>query len=129
MGFWKAISEVFPETKAQRCWVHKTANILDKMPKKVQVHAKKHLHEIYMAETKKDALNAYDYFLELYSAKYPKACLCLKKDKDSLFTFFDFPAKHWQHIRTSNPIESTFATVRHRTKRTKGRGTINLAIN
>ena len=123
LGFWKAISEVFPETKTQRCWVHKTANILDKMPKKVQVNAKKHLHEIYMAETKKDALNAYDYFLDLYSAKYPKACLCLKKDKDSLFTFFDFPAKHWQHIRTSNPIESTFATVRHRTKRTKGRGT------
>ena len=128
MGFWKAISEVFPETKAQRCWVHKTANILDKMPKKVQVHAKKHLHEIYMAETKKDALNAYDYFLELYSAKYPKACLCLKKDKDSLFTFFDFPAKHWQHIRTSNPIESTFATVRHRTKRTKGRGTRKASV-
>lgn len=123
LGFWKAVSEVFPEIKTQRCWVHKTANILDKMPRKVQEKAKKHLHEIYMAETKKDALEAFDYFLELYSAKYSKACLCLEKDKSALFTFFDFPAEHWQHIRTSNPIESTFATVRHRTKRTKGRGT------
>ena len=123
LGFWKAVSEVFPEIKTQRCWVHKTANILDKMPKKVQEKAKKHLHKIYMAETKKDAIEAYDYFLELYSAKYPKACFCLEKDKRALFTFFDFPAEHWQHIRTSNPIESTFATVRHRTKRTKGRGT------
>ncbi|MCM8534518.1 MAG: IS256 family transposase [Lentisphaeraceae bacterium] len=123
LGFWKAVSEVFPEIRTQRCWVHKTANILDKMPKKVQEKAKKHLHEIYMAETKKDALEAYDYFLELYRPKYPKACFCLEKDKSALFTFFDFPAEHWQHIRTSNPIESTFATVRHRTKRTKGRGT------
>lgn len=123
LGFWKAVSEVFPEIKTQRCWVHKTANILDKMPKKVQEKAKKHLHEIYLAETRKDALEAYNYFLDLYRAKYPKACFCLEKDKDSLFTFFDFPAEHWQHIRTTNPIESTFATVRHRTKRTKGRGT------
>lgn len=123
LGFWKAVSEVFPEIKTQRCWVHKTANILDKMPKKVQEKAKKHLHEIYLAETRKDALEAYNYFLDLYRAKYPKACFCLEKDKDTLFTFFDFPAEHWQHIRTTNPIESTFATVRHRTKRTKGRGT------
>ena len=123
LGFWKAVSEVFPGIKTQRCWVHKTANVLDKMPKKIQEKAKKHLHEIYLAETRKDALEAYDYFLELYQAKYPRACECLEKDKDDLFTFFDFPAEHWQHIRTTNPIESTFATVRHRTKRTKGRGT------
>ena len=128
LGFWKAVSEVFPEIKTQRCWVHKTANILDKMPKKVQEKAKKHLHEIYLAETRKDALEAYNYFLDLYRAKYPKACFCLEKDKDSLFTFFDFPAEHWQHIRTTNPIESTFATVRHRTKRTKGRGTSQATV-
>ena len=122
LGFWSALEEVFPETKAQRCWVHKTANILDKMPKTTQNYAKTMLHEIYMAETKEKALRAFDSFLEHYEAKYPKACECLKKDKEVLLTFYDFPAVHWQHIRTSNPIESTFATVRHRTRQTKGSG-------
>ena len=122
LGFWSALDEVFPETVEQRCWVHKTANILDKMPKSVQPAAKARIHEMYLAETKKNALKAYDDFLELYDAKYPAACSCLKKDKDALFNFHDFPAEHWRHIRTTNPIESTFATVRHRTRRTKGNG-------
>ena len=122
LGFWAAASEEFPETRRQRCWVHKTANILDKMPKSVQSKAKTRIHDMYMADTKKNALKAYDEFLALYEAKYPKACECLSKDKDDLFTFYDFPAEHWIHIRTTNPIESTFATVRLRTKRTKGCG-------
>jgi len=122
LGFWAALEEVFPETRTQRCWVHKTANVLDKMSKSSQSHAKAMLHEMYMAETKESALKAFDTFLSLYEAKYPKACECLKKDKTVLFTFYDFPAAHWQHIRTSNPIESTFATVRHRTRQTKGCG-------
>lgn len=122
LGLWAAMREECPETKEQRCWVHKTANILDKMPESVQVHAKTRIYEIYKAETKENALKAYDEFLVLYEAKYPKACECLKKDKDVLFTFYDFPAEHWKHIRSTNPIESTFATVRHRTKRTKGNG-------
>lgn len=123
LGFWAALREEFSETREQRCWVHKTANILDKMPKKVQPRAKQRIHEMYRAETKKEALKAYDEFVNLYSAKYPRACECLNKDKDVLFQFYDFPAEHWQHIRTTNPIESTFATVRHRTRRTKGCGT------
>lgn len=122
LGFWAAISQEYPETKHQRCWVHKTANVLDKMPKSVQPNAKKMIHEMYLSPTKKDALASYDAFMKLYSAKYPKACECLVKDKDILFTFYDFPAEHWSHIRTTNPIESTFATVRLRTKRTKGCG-------
>lgn len=122
LGFWAALEEECPMTKEQRCWVHKTANILDKMPKGVQGKAKQRIHDMYMAETKKDALRAYDEFLHLYEAKYPQACECLKKDKDVLFTFYDFPAEHWIHLRTTNPIESTFATVRHRTRRTKGCG-------
>jgi putative transposase len=122
LGFWAALEEVFPKTKTQRCWVHKTANILDKMPKSVQKRAKAMLHEIFMAPTKETALRAFDDFLNVYEAKYPGACECLKKDKDVLFTFYDFPAVHWQHIRTTNPIESTFATVRHRTRQTKGCG-------
>ena len=122
LGFWAAISQEHPETKHQRCWVHKTANALDKMPKSVQPNAKKMIHEMYLSPTKKDALDAYGSFMKLYSAKYPKACACLEKDKDALFTFYDFPAEHWPHIRTTNPIESTFATVRLRTKRTKGCG-------
>jgi transposase-like protein len=122
LGFWSALDEVFPETVEQRCWVHKTANILDKMPKSVQPAAKARIHEMCLAETKKSALKAYDDFLELYDAKYSAACHCLKKDRDVLFNFYDFPAEHWRHIRTTNPIESTFATVRHRTKRTKGNG-------
>lgn len=122
LGFWAAMNEAYPETRHQRCWVHKTANVLDKMPKSVQPNAKKMIHEMYLSPTKKDALAAFDAFVKLYSAKYPKACGCLEKDKDVLFTFYDFPAEHWSHIRTTNPIESTFATVRLRSKRTKGCG-------
>lgn len=123
LGFWAALGEEFPETREQRCWVHKTANILDKMPKRTQPRAKERIHDMYLAETKADALAAFNEFLELYQAKYPKACECLTKDQDVLFAFYDFPAEHWQHVRTTNPIESTFATVRHRTKRTKGNAT------
>ncbi len=96
LGFWSALEEEYPTSKQQRCWVHKTANILDKLPKKVQPLAKERIHEIYMAETKKAALEAYDEFFTLYEAKYPKACACLKKDKDTLLTFYDFPAEHWR---------------------------------
>ena len=122
LGFWAAIEEVWPQTKHQRCWVHKTANILDKMPKSVQGRAKEKIHAIYMAETRDEAYKAWKEFLSRFEDKYPKACDCLRKDKDELLAFYDFPAKHWQHIRSTNPIESTFATVRHRTKRTKGCG-------
>jgi transposase-like protein len=122
LGFWAALREQFPSTKEQRCWVHKTANVLDKMPKGVQSKAKKMIHDMYLSEKKEEAEAVYDRFFELYDAKFPKACACLRKDKDVLFTFYDFPAEHWIHIRTTNPIESTFATVRHRTKRTKGCG-------
>ena len=122
LGFWAAAAEEFPSTRCQRCWVHKTANVLDKMPKGVQSKAKQRIHDMYMAESRKQALKAYDDFLHLYEAKFPKACECLSKDKDVLFTFYDFPAEHWLHIRTTNPIESTFATVRLRTARTKGCG-------
>ena len=122
LGFWAAAAEEFPSTRRQRCWVHKTANILDKMPKSVQGKAKEHIHEMYMAGTKEQALKGYDEFLRLYQAKFPAACACLEKDKEDLFTFYDFPAEHWVHLRTTNPIESTFATVRLRTVRTKGCG-------
>lgn len=122
LGFWSAVEEVYSSTRPQRCWVHKTSNILDKVPKSVQPRMKVAIHEMYMAETKDDALKAYELFIETYGDKYPKAVECLVKDKDKLFTFYDFPAKHWIHIRTTNPIESTFATVRHRSRRTKGCG-------
>ncbi len=122
LGFWPALEEVFPGSKEQRCWVHKTANILDKIPKSVHPVAKRKIHEMYLSSTKKEALEAYDDFLALFEDKYPKACQCLRKDKAVLFTFYDFPAAHWQHLRTTNPIESTFATVRHRTRQTKGCG-------
>ncbi len=122
LGFWAAAAEEFPTTRAQRCWIHKTANILNKMPKGVQSKAKQRIHDMYLAETKEDALKAYDEFIALYEAKFPAACECLAKDKDELFSFYDFPAEHWIHIRSTNPIESTFATVRLRTKRTKGCG-------
>ena len=122
LGFWKALSEVFPSTKRQRCWVHKTANILDKMPKSIQPKAKSAIHEMYMAPTKETALKAYDHFVKVFSDKYPKAVGCLVKDKENLFTFYDFPAIQWIHIRTTNPIESTFATVRLRTTKTRGCG-------
>jgi putative transposase len=123
LGFWAAVEEVYPHTGHQRCWVHKTANILDKMPTSMHPKAKKKIHDIYLAETKEQALVAYNSFLTMYGAKFPKACECLAKDKESLFTFYDFPAIHWIHIRSTNPIESTFATVRHRTRGTKGCGT------
>jgi len=120
LGFWKALREVYGETREQRCWVHKTGNVLNQLPKSLQSRAKSHLQDIWMAETKADADKAFDFFIEAYGVKYPKATERLTKDRDSLLTFYDFPAEHWKHIRTTNPIESTFATVRHRTKKTKG---------
>jgi len=120
LGFWKAAGEVWPTTREQRCWVHKTANVLAKLPKSQQPKAKRALQEIWMAETKADAEVAFDAFIESYQLKYEKAAECLNKDRDVLLTFYDFPAEHWKHLRTSNPIESTFATVRHRTIRSKG---------
>jgi transposase-like protein len=122
LGFWAALRKVFGETREQRCWVHKTANVLNELPKGKQGKAKKMLHEIWMAETKAEAERAFDLFIETYEAKYPRATACLAKDRDVLLTFYDFPAEHWMHIRTTNPIESTFATVRLRTHRTKGCG-------
>jgi len=122
LGFWAALRKELPETREQRCWVHKTANVLDKMPKRIQPDAKSLLHEMYLAPTREDAKEAYRRFFTLYEARYPKACECLKKDEGVLFTFYDFPAAHWGHLRTTNPIESTFATVRHRTRQTKGCG-------
>jgi len=119
LGFWNALATVFGEAKVQRCWVHKTANILNKLPKSLHDKAKYYLQQIWMAETKVEALKAFDYFVELYKAKYPKAVQCLLKDKDDLLAFYDFPAEHWVHIRTTNPIESIFATVRLRTHKTK----------
>jgi transposase-like protein len=120
LGFWKAIEEVWPTTRGQRCWVHKTANVLNKLPKSLQAKAKRALHEIWMAETKADAEAALGAFAETYGVKYDKAVECLIKDRQAMLAFYDFPAEHWKHLRTSNPIESTFATVRHRTVRTKG---------
>jgi putative transposase len=122
LGFWKAIGQVYPTTREQRCWVHKTANVLDKLPKRLQPEAKEKLHQIWMAETRAQADQAFDLFLETYQAKYPKATECLAKDRSVLLTFYDFPAEHWIHLRTTNPIESTFATVRLRHRRTKGNG-------
>jgi putative transposase len=120
LGFWKAVGEVWPTTREQRCWVHKIANILNKMPKSLHTKAKRVLQEIWMAETKKDAITAFEAFVETYEVKYDKATGCLIKDRDALLAFYDFPAEHWKHLRTTNPIESTFATVRHRTIRSKG---------
>jgi putative transposase len=120
LGFWQAIEEVWPKTRGQRCWVHKTANVLNKLPQSQQAKAKRALQEIWMAETKKDALVAFNAFVETYGVKYDKAVECLTKDRDTMLAFYDFPAEHWKHLRTTNPIESTFATVRHRTVRAKG---------
>ena len=120
LGFWKALPQVFGETRRQRCWMHKTGNVLDKLPKSVQPRAKDNLHQIWMSETKVAAEKAFDHFLESYSAKYPKATECLAKDREVLLTFYDFPAEHWIHLHTTNPIESTFATVRLRTVKTRG---------
>ena len=120
MGFWAAQEEIWPGTRQQRCWVHKSANVLNFMPKSVQPKAREALHDIWQAETRADAKKAFDLFIETYEDKYPKATHCLEKDRDQLMTFFDFPAKHWRSIRTTNPIESSFATIRHRTSRSKG---------
>ena len=120
LGFWQAIEEVWPQTRGQRCWVHKTANVLNKLPKSQQPKAKRALQEIWMAETKNEALAAFDAFVETWGIKYDKAVECLIKDHDALLAFYDFPAEHWKHLRTSNVIESAFATVRHRTVRSKG---------
>jgi len=120
MGFWAALEEVYPETRQQRCWMHKTMNVLNCLPKSVQPKAKQALHDIWQAETQSDAEKAFDLFIRMYEPKYPKAAVCLHKDREELMAFYDFPAQHWQSIRTSNPIESTFGTIRHRTKRSKG---------
>ena len=120
LGFWQALEEVWPQTRGQRCWVHKTANILNKLPKSQQSKAKRALQEIWMAETKKDARVALDGFIETWGIKYERAVECLIKDRDALLVFYDFPAEHWKHLRTTNVIESAFATVRHRTVRSKG---------
>lgn len=120
LGFWAALDEIFPATRTQRCWVHKTANILNYLPKALQARAKAGLHEIWMADTKAHAATAFDRFVTSYGAKYPKATECLAKDRAALLAFYAFPAEHWIHIRSSNVIESSFATIRHRTNRTKG---------
>ena len=120
LGFWKAVEEIYPGTRHQRCWVHKTANVLNKVPKYVQAATKDNLREVHGAPTRAAAEGAIVVFTEKYGAKYPKAVACLTKDREALLAFFDFPAEHWDHLRTSNPIESVFATVRHRTVRTKG---------
>jgi len=120
LGFWKALPQVYDPTKGQRCWGHNTANVLNKLPKSLQAKAKAGLHAIWMAPTKAEANKAFDGFLQTYEAKYPKVVDCLQKDREALLAFYQFPAEHWQHIRTTNPIESTFATVRLRTAKTRG---------
>jgi transposase-like protein len=120
LGFWKALETIFPSTRHQRCWVHKVSNVLNKLPKSVQPAAKADLREIWQAPDRATAEAAITTFAEKYAAKYEKAVACLAKDRDALLTFYDFPAEHWAHLRTANPIESVFATVRHRTLRTKG---------
>ena len=120
LGFWAALDEIYPQTRQQRCWVHKTANVLNKLPKSIQPKVKEALHDIWMAETRDGAARAFELFINTYADKYPAATECLLKDQDELLVFYDFPAVHWQSIRTTNPIESTFATIRHRTKRSKG---------
>jgi len=120
MDFWAALEEVYPETRQQRCWMHKTMNVLNCLPKSAQPKAKQALHAIWQAETQADAEKAFNLFIRTYEPKYPKAAICLQKDREELMAFYDFPAQHWQSIRTSNPIESTFGTIRHRTKRSKG---------
>jgi putative transposase len=122
LGFWVALAKVFPSTRPQRCWVHKTANVLNKLPKSVQPKATQALHAIWMADTRAVAHRAFTQFVDTFGAKYPAAVACLEKDRDALLTFYDFPAEHWRHLRTSNPIESTFASVRLRTAKTRGAG-------
>jgi transposase-like protein len=120
MGFWAALEEVYSDTRQQRCWMHKTMNVLNGLPTSAQPKAKQALHEIWQADTKEEAERAFDLFIRTYEPKYPKATLCLQKDREELLVFYDFPAQHWQSIRTTNPIESTFGTIRHRTNRSKG---------
>lgn len=120
LGFWKALGKVYGHSRAQRCWVHKTANVLNKLPKSLQSKAKTLLYQIWQAPEKSEAERHFENFIDLYGAKYPKAAECLKKDREALLTFYDFPAEHWRHIRTTNPIESTFATVRLRTDKVRG---------
>ena len=128
LGFWAAMNAECQEADQQLCWVHKTANILDKLPDSMQAKAKTMIHNIYMAPTKKDANIAFDVFIEDYSAKYPRAVDCLKNNRERLMTFYDYPAEHWRHIRTTNPIESTFASVRLRTQKTKGCGNVPATV-
>ena len=120
LGFWGALTEAYGTTKHQRCWFHKMGNVLDKLPKSIHANAKKHLQDIWMAPTRDEAYQSFNHFIKLHEAKYPKATDCLLKDKDELLSFYDYPAEHWVHIRTTNPIESTFASVRHRTYKSKG---------
>lgn len=122
LGFWAALRKVYPATREQRCWVHRTVNVLDKLPKSMHGKAKQALHDIYLAESRQAAEQGLDRFAALYQAKFPKAVECLSKDREALLAFYDFPAEHWGHLRTTNPIESTFATVRLRQRRTKGCG-------
>ena len=119
LGFWKALTKVYHNTRWQRCWVHKTANVLNKLPKSIQAKAKEKLHQIWMAPDKAEAQKHFDDFICIYEDKYPKAAKCLQKDRKILLTFYDFPAEHWRHIRTTNPIESTFSTVRLRTAKVR----------
>jgi transposase-like protein len=128
LGFWKALSKVYPDSRWQRCWVHKMANVLNKLPKSLQPAAKQKLHNIWHADDKDEALRLFNDFIQVYGAKYPKAAQCLEKDRDALLTFYDFPAEHWRHIRTTNPIESTFATVRLRTAKVRGCFSANTVI-
>jgi transposase-like protein len=128
LGTWAALRDVFPGTREQRCWVHKTANVLDAMPKRVQPRAKAMLHEIVEAPTRADARQALEEFRREWAAKYPKAWTKLDKDRDVLLSFYDFPAEHWRHLRTTNPIESSFATVKLRTRVTKGAGSRAAAL-
>ena len=120
LGFWAALAALSPTTRTQRCWVHKTANVLNKLPKGLQAKAKQGLQAIWMAASRAAATTAFNQFIRTYEDKYPKSTACLESDRDALLTFYDFPAAHWQSIRTTNPIESTFATVRLRTARTRG---------
>lgn len=120
MGFWAALDEVYPDTRHQRCWMHKTGNVLNAVPKSIQPKVKQALHEIWQADTRDNAYKAFDLFIQTYEAKYPKAAVLLQKDREELLAFYDFPAQHWESLRTTNPIESTFGTIRHRTKRSKG---------
>lgn len=129
LGFWTAADQVVLGMRQQRCWVHKTANVLNKLPKSAQPKTKQALHEIWMAETKKNAETAFDLFIKTYKEEYPGTVECLLKDQDELLAFCDFSAAHWKSIRTMNPIESTFATFRHRTKRSKSRLSRNSMIH